>query len=138
MPPSYSKISSTKVAKKIDTHLTHVRNVKQRSLSFGAAPKVLLHNATVGGIVSLVQDGQFVPCKGYHFATKVFVPLIERGWHERFRRSGSCHGTVGRFGNLCARRRRLEGFLQETTHDVSDVSVEWFRYLSLNVEVSKL
>jgi hypothetical protein len=53
------------------THLSHVRDVKQRSLSLGPAPKMFLHDAAVGGIVSLVQDGQFVSGKGDHVPAQV-------------------------------------------------------------------
>lgn len=59
------------------TYLSHVRDVKERRLSFGSAPEVFLHDAAVGSLVALVQDGQFVSGKGDHFSTQILVPLIQ-------------------------------------------------------------
>jgi hypothetical protein len=48
------------------TYLTHVRDIEHGSLAVGTTPQVFLHHST---ILSLVQDWQFISCKGNHIST---------------------------------------------------------------------
>ena len=73
---------------------------------------MFLHDTAVWGLVSLVQDGQFVSGKGNHVSAQVQVPLMKRGLSEAFGRSSRRHRTAsGTRGH--SRSGTLQGGLQE-------------------------
>ena len=75
------------------TYLTHVRNVKQRGLAVGAAPQVLLHDASV--LAALVQDRKLVTREGHHVTAELLVKVVESGLSEGFIRGSSGEGALG-------------------------------------------
>ena len=70
-----------------------MRNVKERRLAVGAAPQVLLHDASV--LTTLVQDRQLVSRKGHHVTAKLLVKVVESGLSEGFIGSSGGEGALG-------------------------------------------
>mmetsp|Transcript_16907 Transcript_16907/g.38775 ORF Transcript_16907/g.38775 Transcript_16907/m.38775 type:complete len:204 (+) Transcript_16907:1223-1834(+) len=117
----------------VPTNLTHVRHVKQRSLSLGTAPQVLLHNSTVRSLLSFVEDGEFISRERYHVPAQIFMPLVKGCFAKRLiGGSSSCKGSSRngcpifvRSNGRCrgGRDRSSKGALQEAHSFATDFSI---------------
>ena len=63
------------------THLSHMRNIKERCLSFGSAPQMFLHDTA---IVTFKKYWKFISSEGNHVTSQFLVKIVEGSLDEIF------------------------------------------------------